>query len=85
MSKMVDLSDYTEEELVALNHRIVERLRSLQQHRCHKEMARFNLGDTVVSYSSRSWAGFPREILYAVVTATPTGFSGTVPKPIVTG
>ena len=47
MSKMVDLTDYTEEELVALNQRIVERLRSLHQHRCHKEMARFNLGDTV--------------------------------------
>jgi len=47
MSKMVDLADYTEEELIALNQRIVERLRSLQQHRRHKEMARFNLGDTV--------------------------------------
>ncbi len=47
MSKTLDLTDYTEEELVALNRRIVERLRSLQQHRCHKEMARFNLGDTV--------------------------------------
>ena len=47
MSKMVDLTDYTEEELIALNHRIVERLRSLAQHRCFEEMARFNLGDTV--------------------------------------
>lgn len=47
MSKTVDLTDYTEEDLVALNRRIVERLRSLRQHRCFKEMARFNLGDTV--------------------------------------
>ncbi len=34
MSKAVDLTDYTEEDLVALNRRIVERLRSLHQHRC---------------------------------------------------
>jgi len=47
MSKTIDLSDYTEEDLIALNRRIVERLRSLHQHRRFKEMARFNLGDTV--------------------------------------
>ena len=47
MNRTVDRSDYTEEELIALNHRIVERLRSLHQQRRYKEMARFNLGDTV--------------------------------------
>ncbi len=47
MSRTVDLTDYTEEELVELNHRVVARLRSLHQQRHFKEMARFNLGDTV--------------------------------------
>ncbi len=47
MSRTVDLTDYTEEELIELNRRIVERLRSLHQQRRYKEMARFNLGDTV--------------------------------------
>jgi hypothetical protein len=47
MSRTVDLTDYTEEELIELNRRIVERLRSLHQQRRYQEMARFNLGDTV--------------------------------------
>ena len=47
MSRTVDLTDYSEEELVELNRRIVERLRALHQQRRYKEMARFNLGDTV--------------------------------------
>ncbi len=47
MSRTVDLTDYTEEELVELNRRIIERLRSLHQQRRYKEMARFNLGDMV--------------------------------------
>lgn len=47
MTTPIDLSRYTEHELMELNRRIVERLRSLQQHRDYKEMTRFSLGDTV--------------------------------------
>lgn len=37
----------TEAELVDLNHRIVERLRFLQQARSHKHMLQFAIGDRV--------------------------------------
>ena len=43
----IDLTKLTEEELVTLNHRVVERLRAIRQARCFESMARFDIGDTV--------------------------------------
>ncbi len=43
----IDLTQLTEAELVALNHRVVERIKLLRQSRCNVSMARFNLGDRV--------------------------------------
>ena len=41
------LDDVTESELIDLNHRIVERLRYLQQLRAHQAMLDFRIGDRV--------------------------------------
>ena len=41
------LDDLTEPELIDLNHRIVERLRYLQQSRAHQAMLDFRIGDRV--------------------------------------
>ncbi|MCO6512079.1 MAG: hypothetical protein J5I65_14940 [Aridibacter famidurans] len=43
----IDLENLTEEELVELNHLIVERLRFLKQTRAHKAMMRFRIGQKV--------------------------------------
>ena len=43
----IDLTHLTEVELVALNHRVVERIKVLRQARCHATMARFAVGDRV--------------------------------------
>ena len=42
-----DIDRLTEAELIDLNHRIVERLRFLQQMRAHKQMLEFRIGDRV--------------------------------------
>jgi hypothetical protein len=47
MSRDIDLSSFTEQELVELNRRIVERIKMLRQARTFNDMARFELGDTV--------------------------------------
>ena len=48
MSNMkIDLTQMSEEELVALNRQIVERLRFLQQARAHAKMLEFRVGDRV--------------------------------------
>jgi hypothetical protein len=47
MSRDIDLSKLTEDELVDLNRRIVDRLRHLYRARRYQELARFNIGDTV--------------------------------------
>lgn len=44
----IDIDTLTEAELVDLNHRIVERLRLLQQMRSHVAMLSFRIGDRVV-------------------------------------
>jgi hypothetical protein len=44
---MIDIDTLTEPELIDLNHRIVERLRFLQQARAHATMLRFSIGDRV--------------------------------------
>ena len=43
----IDIDKLTEEELVDLNNRIVERLRLLHQMRAHAEMLEFRIGDRV--------------------------------------
>ena len=45
--KHVDLSGYTEAELVELNHRVVERLRELRQARARSAMTDLRIGDRV--------------------------------------
>ena len=43
----IDIDKLTEAELVDLNHRIVQRLRFLQQMRSHTRMLEFSIGDRV--------------------------------------
>jgi hypothetical protein len=43
----LDISKLDEAELVELNHRIVARLRYLQEARTHRQMLSFNVGDRV--------------------------------------
>lgn len=43
----MDISKLSEKELRELNHKIVERLRFLQQSRAHKAMLDFNIGECV--------------------------------------
>ena len=43
----IDIDKLSEEELVDLNHRIVERLRFLNQMRTHSKMLDFKIGDRV--------------------------------------
>jgi len=43
----IDIDKFTEEELIDLNHRIVARLRFLNQMRAHSQMLDFRIGDRV--------------------------------------
>lgn len=43
----IDIDKLSEAELIALNHRIVERLRFLHQKRAHEHMLKFQIGDHV--------------------------------------
>jgi hypothetical protein len=43
----IDIDKLSEEELIDLNHRIVERLRFLNQMRAHSKMLDFKIGDRV--------------------------------------
>ena len=44
---MIDIDKLSEEDLIDLNHRIVERLRFLNQMRAHSQMLDFKIGDRV--------------------------------------
>jgi len=44
---MIDIDKLTEPELIALNNRIVARLRLLGQMRAHRQMLEFKIGDRV--------------------------------------
>ena len=48
----IDIDKLSEDELVALNHRIVERLRFLASMHHHHDMMQFNLGEKVSFESS---------------------------------
>src|SRR5215471_5651295 len=43
----IDLTQYTETELIELNRRIVERIKALRSARCRSTMAEFCVGDRV--------------------------------------
>lgn len=43
----IDIDDLTEDELVELNYRIVERLKFLETYHTHNEMMQFNPGEQV--------------------------------------
>lgn len=43
----IDIDNLTEDELIELNHRIVERLKFLESFHTHKEMMAFSPGDQV--------------------------------------
>ena len=43
----INIDELTEEELIDLNHRIVERLKFLESYHTHKEMMEFSPGDQV--------------------------------------
>jgi hypothetical protein len=44
---MIDIDQLSEEELIDLNHRIVERLNFLSQARAHEKMLKFRVGERV--------------------------------------
>ena len=44
----IDIEALTEAELIDLNHKIVERLRFLEQTRAHRRMLDFAIGDRVM-------------------------------------
>lgn len=50
----INIDKLTEPELVDLNHRVVERLRFLNQMRAHLEMLEFRIGDRVAFQSDRT-------------------------------
>jgi len=43
----IDIDKLTEEELIDLNHQVVERLKFLESYHTHKEMMEFSPGDRV--------------------------------------
>ncbi|PXF32498.1 hypothetical protein WH50_04230 [Pokkaliibacter plantistimulans] len=47
MAIEIDIDELTEEELVSLNHRIVERLKFIESFHNHKEMMQFSPGEQV--------------------------------------
>jgi hypothetical protein len=47
----IDIDRLTEPELIDLNHRVVERLRFLNQMRAHRAMLEFKIGDRVAFQS----------------------------------
>lgn len=48
----IDIDQLSEEELIELNHKVVERLRLMRQIRSHQEMFRFKIGDRVTFHPS---------------------------------
>ncbi len=48
----IDIDNLTEEELVELNHRVVERLRFLESMQIHNDMMQFSPGEQVSFESS---------------------------------
>jgi hypothetical protein len=66
---MVNIDLLTIEELIALNHRVVERLKFLQKARAHVDMMAFNLG-AKVSFETDEGRHFGRLTKYNQKTVT---------------
>lgn len=66
---MIDIDLLTIEELIALNHRVVERLKFLQKARAHVDMMAFNLG-AKVSFETDDGRRFGRLTKYNQKTVT---------------
>lgn len=47
MGRHIDIGGLSEDQLIELNHRIVERLKLLSRTRSVRQMDRFNIGDRV--------------------------------------
>ena len=62
MPTPIDIDQLTEAELVDLNHRIVARLRLIQQMRAHQSMLAFSLGERVAFQPEG------RPVLFGVIT-----------------
>ena len=58
----IDIDQLSEAELIALNHRIVERLRFLSQMRAHSQMLDFKIGERVTFHPD----GHPQ--IFGIVT-----------------
>lgn len=54
MTSEFDLNDLSEDELVALNHEVVARIRQVRQMRRYEQMAAFNPGDRVSFMNDRA-------------------------------
>ena len=48
----INIDNLTPEELIDLNHRIIERLKFLDQMHAHKEMMQFSIGEKVSFFPS---------------------------------
>jgi len=68
----IDLDSLTYEELVELNHRVVERLKMLEAMQAHVSMMRFNLGQRV-SFDSQFGRQFGTVVKYNRKTVTVLG------------
>ena len=49
---LINIDHLNENDLIDLNHKIVERLRLIRQIRSHKEMFQFKIGDRVTFHPS---------------------------------
>ncbi len=58
-----DINNLTIEELIALNHRVVERLKFLEKAQAHWDMTAFNIGEKV-SFESSKGMLFGRLVKY---------------------
>lgn len=47
MGRHIDIDNLSEDQLVELNHRIIERLKLLSRTRSTRQMGKFNVGDRV--------------------------------------
>ena len=65
MSNDIDIDQMTEEELVALNHRIVERLKFLDTVQAHRDMMAFNIG-------ARAASTHPGTVVCSIRWSSPT-------------
>jgi len=59
----IDINELTIDELIALNHRVVERIKFLEKAQAHWDMTAFNIGEKV-SFESSKGIQFGRLVKY---------------------